>query len=180
VREVEVKYQIHEIDRLLTALTVRGIELGAPVYQDDQAYAPVGWSYGDSKLGVPFVRLRTVEGRHTFTLKRPTENALSCVEHECQVSDRGQMHQAILTMGFYPTVRIEKVRRAATVAGLSLCVDEVAGIGTFLELERMVPAHVPGEVVQEELAGFVAGLGVAAERTCDTYDSLVWAALTPA
>jgi len=77
-------------------------------------------------------------------------------------------------------VRIEKVRRAPTVADLSLCVDEVAGIGTFLELERMVPAHVPGEAVQEELAGFVADLGIDAERTGETYDSLVRAALTPA
>ena len=41
---------------------------GAAVVQDDQAYAPVGWSYGDSKIGVSFVRLRTVDGRHTFTL----------------------------------------------------------------------------------------------------------------
>lgn len=180
VREVEVKFLVQDTVALFMALRARGIELSAPVCQDDQAYAPVGWRYGQPKLGVAFARLRTVAGRHMFTVKRPSENALSCEEHECEVSDRGQMHRAIVAMGFYPTVRIEKVRRTANVDEVSLCVDEVAGLGTFLELERMVPEHVPGVAVQEQLAAFVADLGVAAERTGETYDSLLRGALAPA
>jgi adenylate cyclase, class 2 len=95
-REVEVKFLVRDTEMLLAALEARGIELSSPVSQDDQAFAPVGWCYGQSKLGVAFTRLRTVDGRHTFTLKRPAENALSCEEHEREVSDRGQMHRAIV------------------------------------------------------------------------------------
>lgn len=177
MREVEVKYQVRDTETLLVALKTRGIEPGAPVYQDDQAYAPEGWTYGDAKRGMSFVRLRTVEDQHTFTLKRPAENALSCDEYETTVADREQMHHAILAMSFSPTVRIAKVRCIATVDDLVLCVDEVETLGTFLELERIVPDDVPGEAVQAELAGFVASLGVQAERTRETYDSLVRAAL---
>jgi adenylate cyclase, class 2 len=180
VREVEVKYQVQDTEALLVALKTRGIELGAPVYQDDQAYAPEGWTYGEAKLGVSFVRLRTVNDRYIFTLKRPAENALSCDEYETIIADREQMHHAILAMGFSPTVRIAKVRRLATVDDLVLCVDEVDTLGTFLELERMVPDDVSGEAVQTELAGFVASLDIAAERTEETYDSLVRAALVSA
>lgn len=176
-REIEVKYRIHDVEALLAALKSRGIELGDPMRQDDQAYAPERWSYGDSKLGVPFVRLRTVDDRHTFTLKRPAENALSCVEYESSITDREQMHRAILAMGFYPTVRIAKVRRTAVLTSMSLCLDEVDGLGLFLELERMVPDEVPGEAVQAELAAFAASLDVAAERAEETYDSLVRSAL---
>jgi adenylate cyclase class 2 len=177
VREIEVKYHVQDAESLLVVLKARGIELSEPVYQDDQAYAPKGWSYGDSKLGVPFVRLRTVDGQHSFTLKRPAENALSCDEHETALADREQMHRAILAMGFHPTLRVAKVRRMADLADLSLCVDDVDGVGAFLELERMVADNVPGETVQAELAGFVASLGIEAERTEETYDSLVRAAL---
>jgi adenylate cyclase, class 2 len=81
LREVEVKYRIRDLDALTTALHMRGIELRDPFLQDDQAYAPDGWAYGDDRSGVPFARLRTVEGRHVFTLKRPAENVLSCEEH---------------------------------------------------------------------------------------------------
>lgn len=180
MREVEVKYRVPDGEALLLALKTHGIELSEPAHQDDQAYAPTSWAEGDDKRGVSFVRLRTVEGSHIFTLKRPAENALSCDEYESAVENRTQMDQAILAMGFCPTVQIVKARRTATVGDISLCVDEVDLLGTFVELERMVPDDVSGEAVQDELAQFVASLGIAAERTEETYDSLVRAALASA
>lgn len=173
MREVEVKYRIQDSAALAVSLKLRGIELGAPVGQDDQAYAPGDWSYGDDRQGVPFARLRTMGGRHVFTVKRPGENLLSCEEHETDVIDRDQMHGAIVAMGFRPTVRIVKVRRTASYGDMLLCVDELDGLGWFLEAERMVSGDEPGEAVQAELCRFVESLGVAAERTEQTYDWLV-------
>lgn len=182
MREVEVKFRVPDAGTLVAALAARGIELGSAVRQDDQAYAPIGWEYGKARGGVPFARLRTVDGRHTFTVKRPAENVLSCEEYESPVADRDQMHQAVLAMGFRATVRIGKVRRSAVIDsdGTVLCVDEVDGVGTFVELERLVPDEVLSEAVQAELAGFVAALGVEVSRTKETYDTLVRAALTAA
>ena len=90
------------------------------------------------------------------------------------------MHQATRAMGFWPTVRIVKTRRTAAFGNLVVCVDELDGLGVFLEVERMVPSDVPGEAVQDELARFVASLGIEAEQTGQTYDSLVRAALASA
>jgi adenylate cyclase class 2 len=178
VREIEVKYRVHDLEALLLALKTRGVTLSDPVHQDDQAYAPQGWAFGDCKLGVSFVRLRTVNGHHTFTLKQPTINVQSCLEHETAVADREAMHHAILQMGYYATVRVAKTRRTANLDGLSLCVDDLEGVGTFLELERLVAEDVSEAAVQAELASFVTGLGTTAERTEETYDSLVRAART--
>jgi adenylate cyclase, class 2 len=94
-REVEVKYRVPDPAHLEAALQRQGLVLSPPVEQDDQAYAERGWSYGMSKIGVVFARLRTQAGRHLFTVKKPVDNALSCLEYECEVSDRTQMHQAI-------------------------------------------------------------------------------------
>lgn len=179
-KEIEVKFRVHDLDALLAALTAAGVRLSPPVRQDDQAYAPVGWRYGDSTIGVPFVRLRTVDGRHLLTLKRPADNALACTEFETAVADRDQMHHMITAMGFYPTVRISKVRRTGRLPDMAVCVDRVDGLGTFLELERIAPADACGAAVQAELAGFVAALGVDAERTEQTYDALLRAAGAPA
>jgi adenylate cyclase class 2 len=180
VREVEVKFRVQDACALVAALAARGIELGPEVRQDDQAYAPIGWEYGKARTGVPFARLRTVEGQHTFTVKRPAENVLSCDEYESPVADRDQMHQAVLAMGFRATVQIGKVRRSAVIdGGTVLCVDEVDGVGTFVEVERLVPDEVLGQVVQAELARFVSTLGVEVSQTKDSYDTLVRAALTP-
>ena len=176
VREIEVKYHVEDLEALLVALKDRGIELSDPVCQDDQAYAPDGWQFGDSKLGVSFVRLRTVDGRHYFALKQPGENAQACLEHETEVADRAAMHSAIVHMGYHPTVRVAKTRRTATLEYCSLCVDDVESVGGFLELERLVPYDIPAEAIQAELAAFVTSFGVAAIRTDETYDSLVHAA----
>jgi len=102
VREIELKYRVEDLEALLVALKSRGIELSGPVFQDDQAYAPAGWQFGDSKLGVSFLRLRTVQGCHYFTLKQPAGSAQDCLEYETQVTDRQAMHQAALHMGYRP------------------------------------------------------------------------------
>lgn len=172
-REVEVKYQVGELGAVEAALQSHGITLGPPVRQDDQAYAPAGWEYGQDKIGVPFARLRTVAGRHVLTVKRPAENPLSCDEVETVVGNRAEMHELLLVMGFYPTVRIVKVRRSAAAADMTVCVDEVDGLGCFLEVERMIPPDLSADVVQGELAAFVVSLGVPARRTEETYDSLL-------
>ena len=176
MREIELKYRVADLEALLVALKSRGIELSEPVFQDDQAYAPAGWQFGDSKLGVSFLRLRTVQGLHYFTLKQPAGNAQDCLEYETQVADRQAMHHAALYMGYRPTVRITKTRRTATVDDTSLCLDEVDGVGEFLELERMTPDHADAQVIQADLAAFVGSLGIAATRIDQTYDSLVHAA----
>lgn len=176
MREIEVKYQVKDLEELLAALKARGGELGEPVYQDDQAYAPAGWRFGDSKLGVSFLRLRTCGGRHYFTLKQPAGNAQACLEHETEVADREAMHRAVLQMGFRPTVRIAKTRRAAAADGWSLCVDDLEGVGSFLELECLAPDDADTRAIQDALASFVGSLGVGVTRTGETYDSLVHAA----
>jgi adenylate cyclase, class 2 len=172
--EIEVKYRVHDPDGLVAALAARGIRLGQPVEQDDQAYAPEGWRYGQSKLGVSFVRLRSQDGLHLFTLKRPVDNELVCIEHESEVADRLAMHHAILAMGFRPTVRIQKIRRSGCHGHLSLCLDEVAGVGCFFEVETMSRRGDAGLAEQQAMHTFAAQLGVELERTTATYDSLVW------
>lgn len=179
-REVEVKYRVPDPTRLHAALTHQGVVLSTPVEQDDQAYAEPGWSYGMSKIGVAFARLRTEDGHHLFTVKKPVDNELSCLEYESEVADRSQMHHAVITMGFTPTVRIVKQRQSARHGGLSVCLDRVEHVGMFLELERILAADESASRAQTELDRFARNLDTTLERTLETYDSLVRAALASA
>lgn len=173
MQEIEVKYRISRPAALLRALAARQVSLSTPVRQDDQAYAEHGWTYDMSKIGRSFARLRTQSGRHLFTLKVPLANQLACIEHETEVANREQMHEAVLRMGYYPTVRIVKTRRTARIDDMALCVDDVDGLGTFLELEKVVPRDDSGEETQRYLSRFVEGLVDAADRIHETYDSLI-------
>ena len=172
-QEVEAKYRVGDLDQLIAALRRQGVVLSGPSVQDDQAYAPVGWSYGMLKIGVTFARLRTERSRHLFTVKKPIDNEMACLEHESEVSDRNAMHAALVTMGWAPTVRIRKERRTGSWNGVSVCVDLVEQLGAFVEVERVVSAAESGERVQAELDGLIRSLGVDVERVSDTYDSLI-------
>jgi adenylate cyclase class 2 len=176
VREIEVKYRVSDTVAVIDALRQRGVVLSAPMGQDDQAYAEQGWSYGQSKAGRAFARLRSQDGRNLFCVKQPVENELACLEHETEVAEREQMHAAVVAMGFYPTVRIVKTRRTGRLGPMSLCLDEVCGLGSFLEIEMMIGGSRSGADVQRELDSFARSLGVELERSTETYDSLVRAA----
>jgi adenylate cyclase class 2 len=179
-QEIEVKYRVGDLLALEDALTRRGVTLSAPTRQDDQAYAPAGWDYGRSKIGVAFARLRTQQDRHLFTVKTPLDNEMACLEHETEVADRQQMHQAILAMGFRPTVRIVKTRRTGTLGEVHVCVDEVEHAGVFIEFECTALAGESGILAQQRLDALARSLGVDLQRVSDTYDSLVRAAMAPA
>jgi len=179
VYEVEAKYRVRDGAALVGALDRHGIQLSPSIRQDDQAYAPAGWRFGMPKIGVPFARLRTQHDQHLFTVKRPVSNELACVEHETAVADRGQMHGALLAMGFAPTVRIVKSRRTGRWGAVSLCLDTVDGVGVFLELERLLNPDGAGDLAQSELNRMARLLGVDGQRVIETYDSLVHAANQP-
>ncbi|RKN50441.1 class IV adenylate cyclase [Micromonospora endolithica] len=172
--EVEAKYRVDDLQELITALARRQVVLTEPSVQDDQAYAPANWSYGMSKVGVPFARLRTQEGRHLFTVKKPIDNEMACLEHECVIFDRDAMHAALDTMGWVPTVRIVKRRRTGDWDGATVCVDVVDGLGVFVEVERVVSSRHSGEQVQHGLDAMIRSLGVPVLRVVDTYDTLIW------
>jgi adenylate cyclase class 2 len=177
MREIEVKYRVRDLAALEHELAMRGAALSPPVRQDDQAYAPRGWAYGQPKTGVTFARLRSEDGCCVFTVKTPLDNEMACAEHETAVADRAQMHQAVLAMGFVPTVRIVKTRRTATLGDIALCVDDVEHAGLFFEVEKVVATAERPVAIQGQLDVFARSLGVALERVTDTYDSLVRGAL---
>lgn len=173
MREIETKYRVGDLAALLAALQESGVEVGDTVLQDDQAYAPAGWEPGMPKTGWTFCRLRTQGGLHVFTTKTPLANTMECTEFESVVSDREQMHAAVLQMGYVPSVRIVKHRRVGSAGEILVCVDVVEHAGAFLELERTVDDDRDGPTVQEDLDAWARGLGVELERTTDTYDTLV-------
>jgi adenylate cyclase class 2 len=176
MREIEAKYRVADPDALLAALDAAGVALSEPAEQDDQVYAPPGWEFGTPKTGRTFARLRTQGGEHVLTAKTPAANPLEYVEHETAVADREQMHLALLRFGYAPVLRIVKTRRLGRAGEITVCVDELRGVGVFLEVELTVDDDRDGPAVQARLDAWVRSLGADLERTTDGYDTLVRAA----
>lgn len=175
-RVVEVEARFSVASSALDELEERGLMFGEPVVQDDQAYAPAHWQWGDDRIGVPFARLRTQLGRHLFTVKRPITDVRTCVERECEVSDRSAMHEALQMMGFSPTVRILKSRRTARWEDLSFCFDQLDRVGTFIEIEALAYEGEDIDAVRLRIERLLEQMGVRGERCTLSYDTLVYEA----
>ena len=164
----------------------------SPRYRRHTAPSPTVLRPGTTATGADVTRRRrhppgpgTREGdaRHnrcTFTTKTPVDNVLACREFETVVTDPEQMHHAIIAMGYRPTVRVVKQRRTARVGPYSLCVDDVEGVGAFLEVEAVAEGTADMATLQETLAAWVDGLAAPLERTGATYDQVVQQATAPA
>jgi adenylate cyclase class 2 len=94
------------------------------------------------------VRIRTTSGVHTLKLKIPQANALACIEHEVAVDDANAMAAMLVAMGYRPTVRIRKRRRTARFGDITPCLDDVDGLGLFLEAETMATPDMDAPAIQ--------------------------------
>lgn len=83
----------------------------------------------------------------------------SRTEYETAVEDGETAQHLLEALGFHPVCRGEKVRRELALGDVTLCLDRVAGLGEFLELEILCKEE-EREAAVERLLGILDRLGV--------------------
>jgi adenylate cyclase class 2 len=173
--EIEVKAKVQNERELLSKLHEIGCKLSDPIEQDDTIYMPIEITdpmKGYSGLNV--LRIRIQGDRTIFTLKQNRSNELDCLERETDVSDATAMTDIIDLLGFKKFTHVQKKRRKAKYKEYEICVDEVAGLGMYIEVEKMYE-DADGEKTQNELFDFLLILGINKEdRVMHGYDTLIW------
>lgn len=83
------------------------------------------------------------------------------------------MEDALILMGYKEAVRIEKRRITTKYKGDEICIDEVTGLGSFMEMERLTK-NGDVEKIQEQLFKFFKSIGIKKEdRVMSGYDILM-------
>jgi len=171
--EIEVKAKIKNFDDIISRLKEIGCILNQPVTQDDCVYNKKGINPKDKSHGTPVLRIREQLGRITFTLKKNRNNELDCIEKEVDVTDKDTLKDILELLDFEKTVEVHKKRRRGKYNDYEICLDEVDGLGSFIEIEKM--SEEDGEKVQNELFNFLKTLGIKDEdRILIGYDSMMW------
>tara|TARA_Y100000310_G_scaffold345733_1_gene468996 strand:- start:7169 stop:7705 length:537 start_codon:yes stop_codon:yes gene_type:complete len=173
MKEIEVKAKVKDKELILSKLKEMNIELQDPITQKDIVFIPKQFE-GKPPLGTNVLRIRDQDGKLTFTLKQPQKNELDCIEKEITLDNAQQMHDIIIMLGFKVYAEFSKTRRKAKYNGLEICLDEVSGLGSFIEVERLAEEG-DAEKIQEELFAFLMKLGVSKEdQVMKGYDTLVY------
>lgn len=179
MHEIEVKASLADKEAFIEALCAFGCELGDEVTQDDTVYVRTTGSLDEYLSNADFLRLRVQnDGCTLFTIKhhrsRITNLDSAPLEHELEVSSRDTMEKILLLMGYKEAVRIKKIRRKTQYEKWEICVDEVEGLGSFVEIEELLEVNEGVQEVQKRMKAFLAKLGVDVENLLKhRYDVLI-------
>lgn len=160
MKEIEIKVRVESAGKIIEQLKSRGCLFSSPVSQRDDIFIPLDEPTVPVSLGVNVLRIRRQDDKNLFTLKQGQE--LAKIERELEVADPETLEEIILMLGYKKIVQISKNRSKCKMGELEICVDEVFGLGDFVEVEK-ITAEDP-ETVQAELLSFLAGLGVDVSR----------------
>lgn len=174
--EVELKVRAaHEPVR--TALAERGAEAGEHVVEEDTYYDAPHRAFEETDEALR-VRRRTPRGdgdEGTATTARLTykgplieERSKTREEFETTVSDPDAVTSALDALGFSAAADIEKQRERFHVEGCTLTLDDVAGLGEFVEVEREVEVESEVAEARERAADLLRDLGLDPETQIRT------------
>lgn len=169
MHEIEIKAAVRNPELTLAKLTELGCSFSEAVSQDDTVYVKnPGATIEEFTANSMFLRTRVQDdGKILFTLKHHEgRNANDPkgvpLEYELEVSSRETMAAILGLLDFKEAVRVKKSRRTAHYENWELCLDEVEGLGTFLEVECF-GTFEDAEAIQQEMIAFLHSLGIAAE-----------------
>lgn len=176
MHEVEVKAVVKDKDAVVKALVALGCTLTEPVTEEDVLYAEQVDSIDAYNRNANFLRIRERgDGKILFTLKHHKDrhegrSDSMPLEHETTIGSKEEMEKILLLQGYSEAVRVSKSRQKGSYKKWEICLDEVAGLGSFIELEELTDGTETQRVVDEMIA-FLGTLGVAAEDIgADRYD----------
>ncbi len=166
MREIEVKAHLRDKDAVIQKLKSLGSDFGESASQEDIVYVKESGSMEAFLSNELFLRIRATKGTTVFTLKyhadrtqngRPDSMPL---EHELTVSSRPELEAMLGLLGFIPALRIYKERQTAHYKNWEICLDEVEGLGSFIEIEHLADENENVAQISAALTDFLLSLGI--------------------
>ena len=134
MKEVEVKARVQDIEALKDKLVLLWFFFSQQLFQHDRIYLSNDMAYMDIKQWTVSLRIRNSNGKYSMTLKRKWEDELDSIHREVGIDDSEQAAEILKYMWYYQVVEISKVRQKASYNGLTICLDEVDGLGSFIDV----------------------------------------------
>ncbi len=159
--EVEKKYRLPADAQGVVERIRELCSLSKAVRQTDLVYLNGISSFRDFTPGDPVLRCRSVDDDVTFTVKRKIPEG-GVWEVELPVNDVGvdRVEDFMCCLGWNLVARIIKTRRTAQADDITIVVDDVEGLGQFVELEVLVAATEEVNRVLRDISQLCAKLGI--------------------
>lgn len=169
--EAEIKLPITDREELEHRLEQNGFQKGRSVREEDLYFNSL---QHDFRSRDEALRLRRVicSGKEEvlLTFKSPKLDRVSMTREELEtpVGDLETMRAVLHALGYDLEYPVYKTRQYYKKESLTACVDQVELLGTFLELEILLPDETGHEAALLALENVLAALGHTMQETTRT------------
>ena len=111
--------------------------------------------------------------RSLMTLKVEGQTKLASNEYEFVVDDGNTARQMLTALGWQEIVTVDKVRLESKTEDYTICIDEVAGLGLFIELEVLTEDSADVKNIQQQMCNFLKNLNIDGELWKIPYDTSI-------
>ena len=111
--------------------------------------------------------------RSLMTLKIERQAKLVSDEYEFAVDSGDMARQMLAALGWQEVVTVDKVRLESKTEDYTICVDEVAGLGLFIELEVLAEDDANTDNIQQQMYSFLKNLNIDGELWKIPYDTSI-------
>ena len=111
--------------------------------------------------------------RSLMTLKVEGRTKLVSDEYEFAVDDGNAARQMLTALGWQEIVTVDKVRLESKTDNYTICIDEVAGLGLFIELEVLTEDSADVKNIQQQMYNFLKSLNIDGKLWKIPYDTSI-------
>ncbi len=172
MREIELKFRVDDLEKLVQKLISLGCEISDYKVQNDTIYV-ANLDKTESVLDSIFLRVRKVNDQVELTLKKQSANISELQEIEFGVSDYDKANDFLKVLGYKEWVRVNKKRRTTKINDINICFDEVEKLGSFIELEYLASDNDSNNY-EDKLFALAESLDIAPTKLVNKhYDTMI-------
>lgn len=171
--EIEIKLPVKFPEQILEKLLVMDFRKEATIRESDMYYNS---EYHDVKKLGEALRIRKSRDLSTgqtraqinFKGKKIDRVSMSRQEYETEVENSECMEQILMALGFMPVAGVQKTRCYLKKDEMTVCLDQVDGLGDFLELEVITSDESMREMYLDKMEQLLKVLELSMEDTVRT------------
>ena len=111
--------------------------------------------------------------RSLMTLKVEGQAKLVSDEYEFAVDNGNAACQMLTALDWQEIVTVDKARLESKTEDYTICIDEVAGLGLFIELEVLTEDSADVKNIQQQMRNFLKNLDIDGELWKIPYDTSI-------
>ena len=181
--EIESKFKLASgitRDNLIAILKSQFIAPISSKRQIDTVFLLPGQVDAPIVPGSKIMRVRDVLNPETgelqqslMTLKVEGQTKLVSDEYEFAVDDGNAARQMLAALGWQKIVTVDKVRLESKTKDYTICIDEVAELGLFIELEVLTEDSADVKNIQQQMRNFLKNLNIDGKLWKIPYDTSI-------